>query len=107
MKARFPFRIRAGLLVRVLCLALLVAQIGAQAHAYSHLAPDQLGVPSALQSCGQCLSFAPLHTIMGGSSTVWIQPLADIAQCLPTIELPVPYRRACPAFRSRAPPHFL
>ena len=48
----------------MLACALLLAQLGAQAHAYAHLASDTHGAPGA-QLCGACLSIAPLQGAVG------------------------------------------
>lgn len=98
---------RFGLVVRFLSVALLVGQIGAAAHAYSHLSDDTKGRPDTTQLCGACMSFAPLASAVGGSTTT---PLVD--RC--GSEAAVPAARAAialdphyPAFRSRAPPAIL
>ncbi|HEY7741331.1 MAG TPA: hypothetical protein VIB01_12020, partial [Steroidobacteraceae bacterium] len=90
-----------------LSVALLVGQIGAAAHAYSHLSDDTKGRPDTTQLCGACMSFAPLASAVGGSTTT---PLVD--RC--GSEAAVPAARAAialdphyPAFRSRAPPAIL
>ena len=56
---RSLFRTRRRLFVHLLSLALLIAQLGMAAHAYSHLKADSDGLPTQTQQiCGQCLSFA-------------------------------------------------
>ncbi len=100
-------RHRYRLIVRVLSLALLIAQLGAQAHASSHLVIDPPGVPSTIQNCGQCLSFAPLLSAVSGSQSVWLAARCE-AECLvstPTIL--IANQSPCPAFQSRAPPELL
>jgi hypothetical protein len=92
------------LIVHVLSLALLIAQLGTQAHAYSHLSPDPHGVPSTIQSCGQCLSFAPLLTAVGGSHCLWLADRCETERIVPVNTIQPSYRQPYPAFRSRAPP---
>jgi hypothetical protein len=97
-----------------MAMALLIAQLGAMAHAYSHDA--QLGAMSAGNTlggqpspgshdfCSDCLNFAPLLSVCGAS-----MPLPCI---LPPGQSPAPLTahrsrvEYCPhlAFRSRAPP---
>jgi len=103
----FPRRFELRFAV-ITAIALLIAQFGAMAHAYSHVA--DLSPASTLQSsgshdfCSDCLSFAPLLSAAGAPAA------------LPRIEPPAltPRVHAEPrslvdsrprlAFRSRAPP---
>jgi hypothetical protein len=76
-------------------------------HASSHLKVDPHAVPTASQMCGECLSFAPLQSMVGGGSTaiLFVADTPDRA-----VESSVPAfapRRAFAAYRSRAPPSFL
>ena len=91
----------------ITAIALLIAQFGAQAHAYSHL-HFRSGVIEQLNSngslCSECLSFAPLLSAAGTPSHLFdIAPQgvlaapSDAAASLIT-------RSPTPAFRSRAPP---
>lgn len=88
-------------------LALLSAQLGAQAHAYSHLshAADPASTSSAHGgACLDCLSFAPLLASAAGSGhAAWFAPqcrqLAPESEC--TSQRQGIHRLA---FRSRAPP---
>ena len=85
---------------------MLVAQLGAQAHAYSHLipAPDAAAHHLHPPPCVECSSFAPLLTLAGGSGTPFVLALNDPAT---VYARPAPAaRRAalCKAYRSRAPP---
>jgi hypothetical protein len=86
---------------------LLIAQLGVQAHAYSHLASEQHGIPSTVQTCGHCMSVAPLLTAVGSSQFIWLahRPVTghEVATQTTSIALLLP----CPAFRSRAPPELL
>lgn len=100
-------RKRHRLIIPLLSLALLIAQLGAEAHAYAHLKPDQHGIPSVIQSCGLCVSHAPLLSIIGNSQSIRLprQPEADRSS--PINITSVAFRLACPIFRSRAPPQVL
>lgn len=98
---------RFGLVVRLLSVALLVGQVGAAAHAYSHLSADSKHRPDTTQICGACMSFAPLVGAVGGSDST-----PRIERC--TSDAVAPAARASialdphyPAFRSRAPPAIL
>jgi hypothetical protein len=88
-------------------LALLVAQFGAQAHAYSHIrsdshASDQLDDHGRL--CSECSAFAPLLSTAGSPSyLVAISPQGVVAAPAVTAASLIS-ERPTPAFRSRAPP---
>jgi disulfide bond formation protein DsbB len=100
--ARKPLRLAARLL---LVFALLVARGGAITHAYAHLANDPPSVPT--QTCEQCLSFAPMQSLAGGSVEPILieqrQSRADIVR--------VTFSVACVSrpspFQCRAPPVLL
>jgi hypothetical protein len=84
---------------------LLIAQLGMEAHAYSHLKSDADGLPGQTnQLCGQCASSAPLLSMASGSSCVRV-PYAPQAEGVAPANIgtdvrPLPHL----AFRSRAPP---
>jgi hypothetical protein len=103
----FLSRHRRQLIARVLALTLLLAQFGAQAHAYSHLASDLRGAPHALQSCATCLSFAPVTMAVGSAPCV--MPVAHCAAepALPVAAVSIPDASPFPAYQPRAPPQFL
>jgi hypothetical protein len=92
----------------MLVLALLIAQVGAEVHAYSHLnsGADQAGAPGArIQFCADCLSFAPMLATAhsrDGQSVLRLSVGAPVA--MPQLVSLVD-RRPYHAFRSRAPPH--
>jgi len=93
--------------VHFLSLAFLFAQFGMAVHASTHLKVDPHAAPTASQLCGECLSFAPLQSMVGGGSTaiLFIADTPDRA-----VESGVPAfapRRALAAYRSRAPPRSL
>ena len=64
-----------------LALIVLVAQLGAQAHAYSHLnsAPDSAQHHTRPAPCVECSSFATLLTLAGGMSYPVMLAVADPA----------------------------
>jgi hypothetical protein len=107
-EARALFRSsRRRLIVHLLSLALLIAQLGVEAHAYSHLKSDPDGLPGqTTQLCGQCASAAPLLSMASSSSCIRLPYAPQIAGIAPTSigtdVGPLPH----PPFRSRAPPRF-
>jgi hypothetical protein len=86
---------------------LLIAQLGIQAHAYSHLKADSDGLPGSTQLCGQCLSSAPLASMAGGSHCIRVPHQANHAGAAPAGTASILHRLPHPAFRSRAPPPLL
>jgi hypothetical protein len=87
---------------------LLFAQLGMQAHAYSHLKSDPDSLPGATtQLCGQCASSAPLLTMASGSLCIRVPHLPQAAGIAPASLDSSVHRLPHPAFRSRAPPQFL
>jgi hypothetical protein len=107
MEARILFRRHYYLIVRVLALALLIAQLGAQAHAYSHLKQDPHGIPTAIHSCGQCASSFPLLTAIGAAPCIWLARPCQFEHAVPANTILTPYRPPHRAFQSRAPPGLL
>lgn len=104
---RILSRQRHRLIARVLALALFVAQLGAEAHAYSHLVTDPLGVPSTAQTCGKCLSFAPLTMAVGGTPYLVLMDRCEAKRVVPIAISSIPSRSPYSAYRPRAPPHLL
>jgi hypothetical protein len=87
---------------------LLIAQLGMAAHAYSHLKVDpDGGVPSQVQSCGQCLSFTPLLGMVGSSHTVGLPEHVGSNLVVAAATTGITTAPSWPAFRSRAPPVLL
>ena len=95
---------RFRLIGRLLALALLVAQFGAEVHLYSHPLADPADVLGTARSCGTCLASSQLQNAVGasplaqlGHSLVWATIVAE-----PSAQFfhQAPFR----AFRSRAPP---
>ena len=91
----------------ITAIALLIAQFGAQAHAYTHL---RLGADTTEQLdshgrlCTDCLAFAPLLAKAGGHSlpVIFAPQGVEIAPASAVASLTA--RVLTPAFRSRAPP---
>jgi len=101
-------RKRRRSIAHLLSLVLLIAQLGMQAHAYSHLKSDPDGLPgSTTQLCGQCASSAPLLTMASGSLCIRVPHLAQAQSTAPASIDSSVHRLPHPAFRSRAPPHLL
>ncbi|TAK55685.1 MAG: hypothetical protein EPO25_03185 [Gammaproteobacteria bacterium] len=102
-----PATRRSRLIARVLAVALLIGQMGAAAHAFSHQVDDPQGIPDTTQGCRTCHSFAPLLFAVGGSpSAALVIPHATYAFA-PVARTPAALNPHHPAFRSRAPPAFL
>jgi disulfide bond formation protein DsbB len=89
----------------LLVLALLIARGGAVTHAYSHLANDPPSLPT--QTCGDCLSFAPMLAVVGGSAE---PPLIE-HRTADELAAFTAFTVACASrpspFQSRAPPTLL
>jgi hypothetical protein len=98
---------RLKLFVCVLSLAFLVAQLGAETHAFSHIVTDPHGLPNKVQACGTCLSYAPLLGAVGNSRCVWIAEQCEAAHGAPASSIPIPCLPLLRAFQSRAPPALL
>lgn len=98
---------RLSLIARLLALALLAGQLGAEAHAYSHLSDDTDGLPSTTQNCRACLSGAPLQTAVGSSPTAVIVARCEDEAFFPLDAITVSRGPSHRAFQSRAPPALL
>jgi len=98
------FRRNRRWIVHLLSLAFLFAQLGMVVHASSHLKVDPHATPTQGQLCGECLSFAPLQSMVGGTSPVALAikiPHDRVADACKVVD--AAQRPFC-AFRSRAPP---
>jgi len=102
-------RKRRRSIVHLLSLVLLIAQLGVEAHAYSHLKADPDGLPgtTTTQLCGQCASSAPLLTMASGSLCIRVPHAPQAEGSAPASIDSTVHRLPHPAFRSRAPPHLL
>jgi hypothetical protein len=91
----------------ILSLALLFAQLGAVAHAYSHSNPDQIGQSHQTQLCGQCQSGTPLLAAAGCPAQLFTLHAPDT--CAVSSASSVSLIEAGPrhSFQSRAPPYLL
>lgn len=98
---------RIHLIARLLSLALVLGQLGAEAHAYSHLSDASKGLPDTAQSCRACLSFAPLHSAVGGSLSEFVVDQCSADTFVPLDEILIPHSPSRRAFQSRAPPALL
>jgi hypothetical protein len=91
----------------MMAMALLIAQFGAQAHAYFHLqarsvATDQLDSHGKL--CSDCLSFAPLLATAGSPSHLFAIAPHGVVAAPDVAVASLITRSPALAFRSRAPP---
>lgn len=94
-------------IARLLALALLIAQFGAEAHAYSHLTTNPHGVPGSLQSCATCLSFTPVTMAVGGTPCVVLTYRCEAEPALPAATVSIADHLPFRAFQPRAPPQLL
>jgi len=93
----------------ITAVALLIAQIGAMTHAYSHVPAMQTA--STHQSgqvghdlCSDCLAFAPLLSAVGAPAALpAVEPQGPATCARATVDSPAD-RSLNLAFRSRAPP---
>jgi hypothetical protein len=95
-------------LALIAAFVLVVAQLGAMHHAYSHVplaaATVQDSNPGLHTVCDDCLSFAPVLSAAGSPTvTVFIAPPAR-ALALRAVVASLINNRLDLAFRSRAPP---
>ena len=89
---------------RWFALALLVAQLGAEVHLYSHALTDPSDDLGAARSCRTCLASSQLQNAVGIAPPA--MPVRSIAWVTTVPEASAPETRSEPfrAFRSRAPP---
>jgi hypothetical protein len=92
----------------IAALALVIAQLGAMAHAYTHVpqtrADSAQQTPSVHDFCSDCLNFAPLLAAAGAPAALpfalpqgcCVAPQSQLSSLLD--------RKLLLAFRSRAPP---
>jgi hypothetical protein len=88
-------------------LALLFAQFGAEAHAYSHLGKDPDGAANSTQYCAKCLSFAPVTIAAGGMPHVVLILQPETEPALATATASIQTLSPRPSYQSRAPPQLL
>lgn len=90
----------------LLALVMLLAQWGAQAHAYSHLAtaPNSSQHHARPVPCDECSNFAPLLTAVNSVSCA-TEPAVIDHSCVCSHQTDLVHHAAiCRAYRSRAPP---
>lgn len=97
-------RHRQRLIARLLALALLAAQFGAEAHAYSHLGRDPDNLPNSTQYCAKCLSFAPVTAAAGGMPHAVLIVQSEPEAPLAAVTVPCATLSPRPSYQSRAPP---
>ena len=90
--------------MHVLSLALFFAQLGMVVHASTHLNADPHATPTQQQLCGECLSFASMQNMVGGSPTVILAVHVSPDRAVDSVAIVSVPHRAFSAFRSRAPP---
>jgi hypothetical protein len=91
----------------LMALALLIAQFGAEAHAYSHLRADSHAAQQKdfhTGQCFDCLSFAPLLASAGGPSHALIVAAQGVEAAADTTVPALATATPTHAFQSRAPP---
>jgi len=97
---------RHACLSLILALVVLVAQFGAQAHAYTHLgkSPDTLQRGAHPAPCVECSAFAPLLAAVSGDSCPTIAAAVEPPAIAATLAAGIHRAAPCTAYRSRAPP---
>lgn len=92
----------------MMAMALLIAQFGAQAHAYSHLHSGSGTSTEQLDShgrqCCECLSFAPLLSAAGSPTHLFAIAPQGVNAAPSEGAASLIARLATASFRSRAPP---
>ena len=93
----------------LLALTLLLGQIAAQAHAYSHLRSGGNPVPPAGQHapCTECLSFAPLLSATHSSHGAVEFQFEDVSAKIDAQSVSLTSRSTSHGYLSRAPPALL
>ena len=97
---------RHACLSLLLALIVLVAQFGAQAHAYTHLAKNTEPAQNSAHRtpCVECSAFAPLLAAVSGVSYPTIAAVVEPPAIAATRAAGLPRAAPCTASRSRAPP---
>src|SRR3979490_1399020 len=97
---------RHACLALILALIVLVAQFGAQAHAYTHLAksPDTVQRGPHPAPCVECSAFAPLLPTVSGVSYPTVATVVEPPAIAATLAAGIHRAALCTAYRSRAPP---
>ena len=89
-----------------LALIVLFAQLGAQTHAYTHLASSPATTQHRVHTlpCAECSTFAPLLTTVSSTSYAAVTEVTDRSGVFPHLTIAVHRAAICRAYRSRAPP---
>ena len=97
---------RHACLSLILALIVLVAQLGAQAHAYTHLGKntDPAQTSAHRTPCVECSAFAPLLAAVSGVAYPAIAVVVEPPAIAATLAAGFHRAAACTAYRSRAPP---
>ena len=106
--AKLKHRVRLRFAV-IAALALVIAQLGAMAHAYTHVpgahaVSTQQQAPSVHDSCNDCLNFAPLLAGAGAPAMLPFALPQRGSMAPPTPRDSLLDLKFLLAFRSRAPP---
>jgi hypothetical protein len=90
----------------ILAMIVLVAQLGAQAHAYSHLARNTQPAQNSAHPapCVECSAFAPLLTAVTGVGFPVVATVVETPAIAATLAAGIRRAALCTAYRSRAPP---
>lgn len=90
----------------ILAIFVLVAQLGAQAHAYSHLAKSTESAQNSVHRtpCVECSAFAPLLTAVSGVAFPVVATVVEPPAITATLATGIRRAALCTAYRSRAPP---
>jgi hypothetical protein len=92
----------------LLALMLLLGQIAAQTHAYTHLRlTGDPAAPGQHTPCSECLSFAPLVSATHSSHGVPEFQFEDVRTKVDADSVSLISRRTSHSFQSRAPPVLL
>ena len=97
---------RHACLSLILALIVLVAQLGAQAHAYTHLGKntDPAQTSAHRAPCVECSAFAPLLAAVSGDSYPTVAAVVEPPAIAATLAAGIHRAALCTAYRSRAPP---
>jgi hypothetical protein len=99
-----PNRARFRLFARLLAVAVLIAQFGAEIHLYSHGLGDPTERLGAARSCGTCLASSQLQNAVAPPSAEIPAHAVAWATTVPEASAPAVHPAPFRAFRSRAPP---
>lgn len=98
-------RRHAGLSL-ILAIFVLVAQLGAQAHAYSHpvKSPDPVQRTAHGAPCVECSAFAPLLTAVSGVAFPAVAAVVEPPTITASLSAGTHRAASCTAYHSRASP---